>query len=172
MAMQQQQCLQEEASPDFSSSPPPINNIIKRRRRLTAVEAKILQQVFEACPRPSAAIRDKLADRLGMSRRCIQIWFQNRRAKQRRDLQEAKQPALSFKPTLSTANIESNVDQLDDLMLNDVQLNDLLDSFNPSSSSTSLSSPDLSTKDPFLDSIYDSLPSSDYFNDHMEMFLI
>lgn len=104
---------------DDPSLPPPVNNIIKRRRRLTSHEASLLQQVFEACPRPTAAVRDKLADRLGMSKRCIQIWFQNRRAKQKRDLQDARQPPLLFKATKEAGEqgeYDLNSDSLDSLL--------------------------------------------------------
>lgn len=82
-----------------------IRNIIKRRRRLSAAEQNCLQRVFDACPKPSAAIRDRLADRLGMTKRCIQIWFQNRRAKQKRDQQDAKQPPLLFKATTASTAV-------------------------------------------------------------------
>jgi hypothetical protein len=41
--------------------------------------------VFDACPMPSPAIRDRLADRLGMSRKYVQTWFQNRRSKCKRE---------------------------------------------------------------------------------------
>lgn len=83
-----------------------IRNIIKRRRRLTASEQSCLQRVFDVCQKPSPIIRDRLAERLNMSKRCIQIWFQNRRAKLKRDQADAKQPPLLFKATNSVQEEE------------------------------------------------------------------
>jgi hypothetical protein len=65
----------------------PINNIIKKRRRLTSQENIVLNQVFEKYPRPPKAVKELIAKKLGMSMRCIQIWFQNRRAKAKKDTQ-------------------------------------------------------------------------------------
>eukprot|EP00834_Sanchytrium_tribonematis_P002248 NODE_65_length_25825_cov_1.353844.p15 type:complete len:175 gc:universal NODE_65_length_25825_cov_1.353844:5650-5126(-) len=56
-------------------------NNSKKRRRLNSEETKILQAVFERNPKPDAMLRAALADRLGMTARNIQIWFQNKRAK-------------------------------------------------------------------------------------------
>eukprot|EP00835_Amoeboradix_gromovi_P002553 NODE_147_length_17537_cov_0.265627.p11 type:complete len:178 gc:universal NODE_147_length_17537_cov_0.265627:3094-3627(+) len=53
----------------------------KKRRRLNSDETKILQTIFEQNSKPDAMLRGALADRLGMTARNIQIWFQNRRAK-------------------------------------------------------------------------------------------
>lgn len=60
-----------------------------KRRRLRAEETSVLLQVFEQNPKPDAATRAQLARTLSMTPRAIQIWFQNRRAKIKRDLQEA-----------------------------------------------------------------------------------
>lgn len=57
----------------------------QRRRRLLPQETRILQAIFADNPRPSASARDRLAKTLGISSKTIQIWFQNRRAKTRRD---------------------------------------------------------------------------------------
>ena len=65
----------------------PINNIIKKRRRLTSQENIVLNQVFDKYPRPPKAVKELIAKKLGMSMRCIQIWFQNRRAKAKKDTQ-------------------------------------------------------------------------------------
>ena len=55
------------------------------RRRLTADETRILNRVFERNPKPNGMLRDQLAVQLNMSPRNVQVWFQNRRAKARRD---------------------------------------------------------------------------------------
>jgi hypothetical protein len=45
----------------------------------------MLNAVFEKCPRPTREIKEQIGLRLGLSVRCIQIWFQNRRAKARKE---------------------------------------------------------------------------------------
>lgn len=73
---------------------------IKRRRRLHGHETDLLLRIFEQYPRPTAAMREVIAGRLGMSPRGVQIWFQNRRAKVKRDLLESGQSMLMFSPTV------------------------------------------------------------------------
>ncbi|OZJ04818.1 hypothetical protein BZG36_02333 [Bifiguratus adelaidae] len=71
---------------DANSSP---YRSVKRRRRLTQEETKTLNSVFEATTKPNSQARKKLAEKLGMTPRAVQIWFQNRRAKQKRDTSDA-----------------------------------------------------------------------------------
>ncbi|KAI8828211.1 homeobox domain-containing protein, partial [Chytriomyces cf. hyalinus JEL632] len=52
----------------------------KSRFKATEAELPILSAVFEKNPFPSAVLRQKLADRLGLESKQIQFWFQNRRA--------------------------------------------------------------------------------------------
>ncbi|KAF9353887.1 hypothetical protein BGX26_008361 [Mortierella sp. AD094] len=51
----------------------------KRRRRTNREELEILEDAFARNLLPDAATRQELGDRLGMSVRAVQIWFQNRR---------------------------------------------------------------------------------------------
>ncbi|KAI1321443.1 hypothetical protein EDD11_005134 [Mortierella claussenii] len=51
----------------------------KRRRRTNREELQILEDAFAKNLLPDAATRQELGDRLGMSVRAVQIWFQNRR---------------------------------------------------------------------------------------------
>lgn len=76
----------------------PVHASIKKRRRLLPEETALLVQAFEASQKPSNEVRDRLAARLKMSTRAVQIWFQNRRAKARRDVAEAGKSTLSFAP--------------------------------------------------------------------------
>ncbi|PJF16759.1 hypothetical protein PSACC_03435 [Paramicrosporidium saccamoebae] len=76
-----------------------MDETIKRRRRLHPHETDFLVRVFEQYPRPTAPMRELIAVRLGMSSRGVQIWFQNRRAKVKRDLAESGQ-MLMFSPTV------------------------------------------------------------------------
>ncbi|KAJ3233383.1 hypothetical protein HDU81_002316 [Chytriomyces hyalinus] len=74
---------------DFSSPPQSPKNGSRRsssdmgkksRFKATEAELPILSAVFEKNPFPSAVLRQKLADRLGLESKQIQFWFQNRRA--------------------------------------------------------------------------------------------
>ncbi|KAF9583052.1 hypothetical protein BGW38_010347 [Lunasporangiospora selenospora] len=54
---------------------------IKRRRRTSRSQAKTLEKAFDENPRPNAITRRDLAQKLAMTARGVQVWFQNRRAK-------------------------------------------------------------------------------------------
>lgn len=53
----------------------------KKRSRATTEQLAILEDTFAANTSPNSKMREYLAERVGMSERSIQIWFQNRRAK-------------------------------------------------------------------------------------------
>ncbi|ORZ03112.1 homeobox domain-domain-containing protein, partial [Syncephalastrum racemosum] len=58
------------------------NTIAKaKRKRITPQQFERLMEVFDQTDTPSTEIREKLADELGMTKREVQVWFQNRRAK-------------------------------------------------------------------------------------------
>jgi hypothetical protein len=54
---------------------------IKHRRRTSRAQLKVLEKSFSENPKPNAAVRRILAQKLDMTPRGVQIWFQNRRAK-------------------------------------------------------------------------------------------
>jgi hypothetical protein len=54
---------------------------IKHRRRTSRAQLKILEKSFVENPKPNATVRRILAQKLDMTPRGVQIWFQNRRAK-------------------------------------------------------------------------------------------
>jgi len=56
----------------------------KRRLRTTPEQLKILEEIYQYEKIPSLALREELASKLGMTPRRIQVWFQNKRAKERR----------------------------------------------------------------------------------------
>ncbi|KAK9764205.1 hypothetical protein K7432_008489 [Basidiobolus ranarum] len=53
----------------------------KKRTRATAEQLSILEETFLTNTSPNSKVREALAERVKMSERSIQIWFQNRRAK-------------------------------------------------------------------------------------------
>ncbi|CAI2178962.1 17210_t:CDS:2 [Funneliformis geosporum] len=59
--------------------PPSTNN--KKRTRATPEQLAILEDTFKTNTSPNSKVREALAEKVNMSERSIQIWFQNRRAK-------------------------------------------------------------------------------------------
>lgn len=60
----------------------------RKRIRLTSEKTLYLQRYFEVKPRPSTSEKREIAKCLGMSFRSVQVWFQNRRAKHKKDMQD------------------------------------------------------------------------------------
>uniref|UniRef100_A0A0N5AZI9 Homeobox domain-containing protein n=1 Tax=Syphacia muris TaxID=451379 RepID=A0A0N5AZI9_9BILA len=63
------------------------NKLLKRRGPRTTIkqdQLDVLNQIFTSTPKPSKHARAKLALETGLSMRVIQVWFQNRRSKERR----------------------------------------------------------------------------------------
>ncbi|XP_043685225.1 LIM/homeobox protein Lhx5 isoform X1 [Vespula pensylvanica] len=59
----------------------------KRRGPRTTIKAKqleILKNAFSSTPKPTRHIREQLAKETGLPMRVIQVWFQNKRSKERR----------------------------------------------------------------------------------------
>ncbi|PLW17377.1 hypothetical protein PCANC_14087 [Puccinia coronata f. sp. avenae] len=64
---------------------------IKHRRRTTPAQLNILETQFQLNSKPDVALRKQLADRLDMTPREVQVWFQNRRAKTKKLEKRAEQ---------------------------------------------------------------------------------
>ncbi|KAH9445694.1 hypothetical protein H4Q26_004184 [Puccinia striiformis f. sp. tritici PST-130] len=64
---------------------------IKHRRRTTPAQLGILEAQFQSNCKPDVALRKQLADRLDMTPREVQVWFQNRRAKTKKLEKRAEQ---------------------------------------------------------------------------------
>ncbi|KAI0260807.1 hypothetical protein BC834DRAFT_1035135 [Gloeopeniophorella convolvens] len=61
-----------------------VPNTIKTRKRTTPAQLEILEGVFLTDKKPNAPKRKDLAKELKMSPREVQVWFQNRRAKEKK----------------------------------------------------------------------------------------
>ncbi|PVU99163.1 hypothetical protein BB560_005549 [Smittium megazygosporum] len=57
----------------------------KKRNRLTTEQTSRLNDIFNINPKPDSSTRIELGKELGIDTRKIQIWFQNRRAKHKRE---------------------------------------------------------------------------------------
>ncbi|ORY93373.1 hypothetical protein BCR43DRAFT_496814 [Syncephalastrum racemosum] len=55
----------------------------RKRTRTTPEQLSVLEKTFSANPSPNGRVREQLSKQLGMTERSIQIWFQNRRAKEK-----------------------------------------------------------------------------------------
>ncbi|KAJ1822582.1 hypothetical protein LPJ56_003071 [Coemansia sp. RSA 2599] len=79
---QQQQQQQSAAPPDLKTNfYNPYH--VKHRRRTTKEQLSLLESTFKTTPKPTSEVRKSLALTLNMTAREVQIWFQNRRAKQK-----------------------------------------------------------------------------------------
>lgn len=58
----------------------------RKRVRLSSDKTTYLQRYFDVKQRPSTGDKREIAKFLGMSFRSVQIWFQNRRAKHKKDM--------------------------------------------------------------------------------------
>ncbi|EEB13732.1 LIM/homeobox protein Lhx3, putative [Pediculus humanus corporis] len=70
-----------------NKSPDDGNSGSKRRGPRTTIKAKqleILKNAFSQTPKPTRHIREQLAKETGLPMRVIQVWFQNKRSKERR----------------------------------------------------------------------------------------
>lgn len=56
-------------------------NEVKHRKRTTRQQLKVLEETFKTTQKPDANVRKALAAQLDMTPRNVQVWFQNRRAK-------------------------------------------------------------------------------------------
>ncbi len=54
------------------------------RTNITAKQLELLKAVFAATPKPTRLMREQLAKETGLSMRVIQVWFQNKRSKEKR----------------------------------------------------------------------------------------
>jgi hypothetical protein len=72
-SQQQQAVSKEEATAAYFAAQR------KKRRRTSPEELDILETTFKSDPMPNQALRQQLAQQLGMTPRRVQIWFQNKR---------------------------------------------------------------------------------------------
>ncbi|ORZ05101.1 homeobox domain-domain-containing protein [Absidia repens] len=55
-----------------------------KRKRISTQQCNRLKDIFQQTDTPSSEVREQLADELDMTKREVQVWFQNRRAKANR----------------------------------------------------------------------------------------
>ncbi|KAJ7178337.1 hypothetical protein C8R43DRAFT_1056641 [Mycena crocata] len=81
---------------DYRAFYPYTPNEVKHRKRTTSAQLKVLEGIFRRDTKPNAALRTELAAQLNMTARGVQVWFQNRRAKEKtKAAKGALKPALT-----------------------------------------------------------------------------
>lgn len=74
------------------------------RTTITAKQLEILRASYTASSKPSRHVREQLAQETGLDMRVVQVWFQNRRAKDKR---QKKEDGDTMSPTATTPGAES-----------------------------------------------------------------
>ncbi|KAJ7067215.1 Homeodomain-like protein, partial [Mycena amicta] len=82
-------------------------NQVRHRKRTTSAQLRILEGVFKRDTKPDVALREELATQLDMTARGVQVWFQNRRAKQKTRAAEAAavRGAMAASPHETNSNV-------------------------------------------------------------------
>eukprot|EP00029_Vermamoeba_vermiformis_P011487 TRINITY_DN6327_c0_g1_i2.p1 TRINITY_DN6327_c0_g1~~TRINITY_DN6327_c0_g1_i2.p1 ORF type:complete len:325 (+),score=46.67 TRINITY_DN6327_c0_g1_i2:244-1218(+) len=74
----------EDDSSDSGTKDSQASGRKKKRHRTTPEQLRTLEETYEREKMPNQELRERLAKRLGMTPRRVQIWFQNKRAKEKR----------------------------------------------------------------------------------------
>ncbi|KAJ2914399.1 hypothetical protein MD484_g6011, partial [Candolleomyces efflorescens] len=110
--------LHDPAAVDFRAFFPYTPNEVKHRKRTTSTQLKVLESIFRRDTKPNAALRNELALQLDMTARGVQVWFQNRRAKEKTKSAKtasivagASRPTAIPSPSSAAAKVEESLDE-------------------------------------------------------------
>ncbi|KAA8584520.1 hypothetical protein FQN60_008305 [Etheostoma spectabile] len=65
------------------------------RTTITAKQLETLKNAYNNSPKPARHVREQLSSETGLDMRVVQVWFQNRRAKEKRLKKDADEPPMS-----------------------------------------------------------------------------
>jgi hypothetical protein len=100
-------------------------NEVKHRKRTTRQQLKVLEETFRTTQKPDGNVRKALAAQLDMTPRNVQVWFQNRRAKDKTLAKRAQKVAEDVQGNNSSLDAASPGALLHDTE----QLNDTFETF-------------------------------------------
>lgn len=80
------------------------------RTTITSEQLKILKEAYSVNTKPSRAEREQLANETGLDARVVQVWFQHRRAKDKRSSKEKEHTSPTVTSTTSEAPSLGNYD--------------------------------------------------------------
>jgi LIM homeobox protein 3/4 len=88
---------------DYEAAKARDGNQKRPRTTITAKQLETLRSAYTQSPKPSRHVREQLSQETGLDMRVIQVWFQNRRAKDKRMKKEEEQtPGTATSPTTPT----------------------------------------------------------------------
>nr|XP_027199588.1 LIM/homeobox protein Lhx3-like isoform X1 [Dermatophagoides pteronyssinus] len=90
---------------DYESAKQRESSSKRPRTTITAKQLETLKLAYNSSPKPARQIREQLSHDTGLDMRVVQVWFQNRRAKEKR----LKKDSHSKSPTTSTTTTSSNM---------------------------------------------------------------
>ncbi|KZT08388.1 uncharacterized protein LAESUDRAFT_64995 [Laetiporus sulphureus 93-53] len=96
----------DPARVDMRTFYPYTPNEVKHRKRTTRAQLKVLEEAYSKETKPNASLRKELAEKLNMTPRNVQVWFQNRRAKTKN--QNKKRFAENQRSTSSSTSTRRN----------------------------------------------------------------
>ncbi|TRY89518.1 hypothetical protein DNTS_012015 [Danionella cerebrum] len=141
------------------------------RTTITAKQLETLKSAYNSSPKPARHVREQLSTETGLDMRVVQVWFQNRRAKEKRLKKDAgrqrwgqylrsmKRSRTSFKSDKESTQ-EECIDSDAEVSFTDEQPMSNLSHSNSIYSRLSESSPALARHTPFPMDSSSTLPSS------------
>lgn len=85
-----------QSSPVESPKSPITGKGKRVRTFITAQQLNVLKSIYPSSPRPDFAERHRISKITGLDMRVVQVWFQNQRAKERRQREKGKNPWISM----------------------------------------------------------------------------
>ncbi|XP_015784182.1 LIM/homeobox protein Lhx3 [Tetranychus urticae] len=90
--------------PDYEAAKQREASSKRPRTTITAKQLDVLKSAYNNSPKPARHVREQLSHDTGLDMRVVQVWFQNRRAKEKRLKKDANSGQLGNQRPLSASN--------------------------------------------------------------------